>query len=697
MAVETEVERLVVRLMGDMDSFKGMLEQAQQDTTRAAKSIEDAGRKIEGISGRLKGFATTAIAALASLGATTWLKRAFGNFAEAERAEFKLRAALEANGRQVEETMSRYKDFANEVQRITTFEDDQIIALLASAESMGVTGAAAERAVKNAIALEAAGRGSAEAVIRLTAALERGSTRGLERFLRAELSGAEEGKKLQVAMDALAKKFKFAEAEAQTAAGSIKQLQVAFGNLLEDFGAVVAEGLKPVVEWLRQATDWFAALDPAVKKAIVIAIALVAGVTGLITVFSLLAPVLTAVGALVGLVFSPWGIVLAAAAAAVALVVDALGGLEATWGLIKEAAATAWDFLKRKAEEWLAWFTPIWQALHSLFTTTWGILVSAARDAWGFVVKVWEGAVEFFTNIWDRITGGATISWDKIQDVIQRVILFAEFTLQNFGQVAEFAWLTAKLGFIKFAEEVKHFFTGVLPALLNWFKDNWEKVFLGILTFQFEVMQDLVKNTAKVLSNLPDLIKGKVRLEDLWEPLRTGLTDVLATIPQLPARTMGELEKQWQKEWEQTRDRLATDFEEFVLMKRLEFAGPDLFPDETVKEIKKRAEEATAPFPEQIEKAKNELKGFDAALFNSAEAATRVAEFLEFGGRGMAAGGKGGRDGMAPKRFEAAAARSPEAREREDHNAEDILSDIRDLIKEQNRRGVLRIEPAELA
>src|SRR5688500_253689 len=45
MATETELERLVVRLVGDGSDYKKMLDEAAANTTRAGKKVEDAAGK----------------------------------------------------------------------------------------------------------------------------------------------------------------------------------------------------------------------------------------------------------------------------------------------------------------------------------------------------------------------------------------------------------------------------------------------------------------------------------------------------------------------------------------------------------------------------------------------------------------------------------------------------------------------------
>lgn len=293
---------LVVRLTGDGSSYEAMMDRAQSSTTSAADNIESAANRAEG---SIKNFANSAVAALAVLGAGALGKEALGNFQEAESIGIKLNAVLEANGRNVQALTADYTDFAVALEKSTVMEDDAILKLATMAETMRTTGEATKQAVKGAIAIAAVNDGAAESYIRFTAALARGDTETAMSMARMipQLRGiknetvflAEAEKLLTVGMKA-------AEAEMKSSAGQLKVLRRDWGNMLEDFGKVVAVGLKPVVEWLAKGTAWLRGLSDEAKQNITIVAALVAGLVALgpaiAIVKLLLAPILAVVKAL---------------------------------------------------------------------------------------------------------------------------------------------------------------------------------------------------------------------------------------------------------------------------------------------------------------------------------------------------------------------------------------------------------------
>ncbi len=257
MATETEIERMVVRLVGDASQYVKTLEQAQEKT-------ESFGRAV--------------LSVLGAIGAKNWIEKGLHNFEEAELIGLKLTAALEANGRQVDQTREEYRKFAAEMERTTTAEDDAVLGMLQVAESLGITGKAAERAVKNSIALAAAKGGEAQAYIRLTAALEQGNSEMLGRMLPALRGIEDDSERAAKAQEMLAKMFGTARAEAESHSGKLKILHRDYGNLLEDFGELAAEVAGPVVKALTDLTALFKSMPTWLKAVVVALAALTAGI-----------------------------------------------------------------------------------------------------------------------------------------------------------------------------------------------------------------------------------------------------------------------------------------------------------------------------------------------------------------------------------------------------------------------------------
>lgn len=158
----TELQQLVVRLVGDGTSYKKMLDDANKETEEASERVEQLG--------------TAAAGFLGALGIQDFLQEAKGEWMGAETAMFKLTSVLKANHEEVEDLADEYAEFATALQAVTTASDESILGIAKMAESFELTGKAAQRATKDAMALAAVNDGSAESALRLTAAMEKGDT-----------------------------------------------------------------------------------------------------------------------------------------------------------------------------------------------------------------------------------------------------------------------------------------------------------------------------------------------------------------------------------------------------------------------------------------------------------------------------------------------------------------------------------------
>ena len=228
-----------------------------KDFEKSLKGVEgrlkDVGKNMESF-GRNMSMKVTA--PIVAFGATS--VKAFN---DQEKAEFKLRAALEANGRAVDKLFQEYKDFASQLQEVTVVGDEASLAMLQVAENMGLTGDNAKRAVRNAIGLSSAFGISTQSAMRYTAMLEQGDTTMLNRYIPTLRSVEDEAERVAMAHDILANGFQTALAEANTFGGQMQQITNNFGDFREAIGAVIAESLSEYQDELKQLTVQLKALD----------------------------------------------------------------------------------------------------------------------------------------------------------------------------------------------------------------------------------------------------------------------------------------------------------------------------------------------------------------------------------------------------------------------------------------------------
>lgn len=683
---EVELETLVGKLEGDGSSYQHMLEQAQHSVDEAADHVDRASHRIEGFGKTMRGFTEKAIAAVEVFGAGHWFKEAFEQFEEAESVAIRLHAVLEVNGRDVNKLTKEYTDYAEKLQETTTLEDDHILKLFQVAEGFNATGEAAKKAVRDAIALAAYTGQSEQAMLRLTTAAASGDLKTAQRFarmvkeLRGVKDGAEFARRYQHLVDA---GLKVSGELAETAGGRIKQLKVAWGNLLEVLGGAVSSVLTPVLRLLKDFTTWFGTLD---KTTQVILLALPA----LIAMLGLLPFIFGAIEAVaapfLAIMLNPWFLALAAG---VAFVVYRLGGMAKTWELVKKAALDAWEWIQNRIAQFVLWVYPIWQAVDSFFSTGWRYVKTYARQAWEYVTGLWDQFTDWIGGIWQEVSDSTDVTWGDIQDIIQTTFIAAEFALDHFSEIAQAAATLLAFAFVSAGNDIKYLFTTEIPAYLDWFGDHWSEVLEGVIKLTGEVFGNLTQNIVAVFNNLPELIAGTVNFSDVWKPLETSLEKTLKTLPNVPKRPMTELEKQLLNDFINQAGALDDAFNTFRRNKLDEFTK-DRQRGEVEREAEKEGEEFGNALFGGADKA---AQKFDAALSRSLEAIARFNEYKE------KLGGKTGLEGGAenkPIKIEAAAAAKGQEANARMKDQTDLLKQIRDGITKIGNNPPVVLENADL-
>lgn len=273
MATDVELENLIVRLTGDGSQYQQMLKEAQTSSQKAADGVEAATKRIEAHAQGLQAFAGAAMSALGNLGLALSLKGAFDKYAEYEKAQIGLNAAIVAGGHNAETTVAQYSAFASQITATTLHTKGETFALLKRAEMMGYSGAQAEKLVSQSFALAAVGDREASSMLRAVDAMQRGNYQMAARMLG--IRGIKDHTELATRVNAMMMAgMKVEEALYDSSAGKLERLGRSFGGLTREIGGLVAQAILPLVEKLEQGVKWFNSLDATTRSTIATVIAL---------------------------------------------------------------------------------------------------------------------------------------------------------------------------------------------------------------------------------------------------------------------------------------------------------------------------------------------------------------------------------------------------------------------------------------
>jgi hypothetical protein len=321
---------LGVKIWGDIGPLLTELAKAEKSLNKFSRSAEKMGKELfTGLTLPIVGFGVLAVK----------------NFAESENAAASLSAQIRANGKDVDATMAKYKAFAEEMQNLTTYEDDAVIGFLQLAESMQSPNA--EQATKDAIGLSKAFGVEMTAAIKMAVQAQNGQFTMLGKLNPAIRAAKTESEKAAIAHKMFADSFTVAAAQAKVGLGPLEQLKNQIGNMSEEFGRIITSYITPFVAKLKEWMTWLNTLSEGTKKTIV-NVALFAASIG---------PLLLAVGKISGVMGSFSGImktVLMAISAnpwlALAAAISAAGSALLAWQLAR-AAKPLDDLAAKNAKE----------------------------------------------------------------------------------------------------------------------------------------------------------------------------------------------------------------------------------------------------------------------------------------------------------------------------------------------------------
>ena len=162
-------------------------------------------------------------------------------YAQQEAAEVRLQNAMKLTGAFTEKSFQSMKDFASELQNTTTIGDETTLQMLSVAKAMRLTDDQAKDLVATSADLSAATGKDVNASFQQLLKTFGGFAGELGEVFPAMKELTAEQLKMGAGVDLARKKFKgFAEGEAKTFSGQLKQMSNLWGDLKEKMGAFVA-------------------------------------------------------------------------------------------------------------------------------------------------------------------------------------------------------------------------------------------------------------------------------------------------------------------------------------------------------------------------------------------------------------------------------------------------------------------------
>jgi hypothetical protein len=256
--VDVTAGRLLYVITGDDSGLKSKLKQSETQAKTAGDKI---GKGLGGIKG---GWIA---AAAAVVGYVVAVKDVLNAYVRQEAADLKLRSALKATGDATKETFNDFKDFAAELQKITTVGDEATQEIIALGLRMGISKDQIKDATKGAIGLSQSLGIDLQSALKIVAQGMEGQYTMLGRYVPALRTATTEAEKAAIFQKTLNDGFKEATEITQTYGGSVAQMKNAIGDAKEVFGEFIANGLLPIVKAITHVAVFLQGLPAGIKAA----------------------------------------------------------------------------------------------------------------------------------------------------------------------------------------------------------------------------------------------------------------------------------------------------------------------------------------------------------------------------------------------------------------------------------------------
>lgn len=302
--------------------------------------------------------------------------------------------------------------------------------------------------------------------------------------------------------------------EVDDSALALQTLQVAAHDMGETIAKTVGPFLLEAAQAVQSLFERFGALDPGMQQVILTVLALVAAIApvakivqGIMVVVATVTTVISTVSGAIAIftgaaatgaaastalagaltfITGPAGLIIAAIAAVVAIIVVLWNNCEE----FRSAVTKAWTLIQEAFQAFLQWlqatFAPVWNAVVGAMQT----IFATFKEAIGIA---WEGITSIFSLFGTFLQDNFGVTWSKVFDTVKTVLSVAGAFIQTT------------------IHAVTGIFSGIITFLTTVFLAGWKGGFDNLVNF-IRAFQDTVTQVIdgikKVFGGIVDFVTG---------------------------------------------------------------------------------------------------------------------------------------------------------------------------------------------
>lgn len=264
---------------------------------------------------------------------------------------------------------------------------------------------------------------------------------------------------------------------------------------------------------------------------------------------------------------------------------------------------------------WMQYFKDTFAAFQPIFIQAFNVLSARFTSFYDITASIFGGIMGF--------VGQFLPTWTTFRDSLLTAMITAEFAFTNWRKISELAVSQVIASVLGFAGEIAHTFTVVIPSYLSYLFDNWQHVLGEIGRVGQLMFGNFANNVVDIITSIPDLLRGKVSFSDLWTPLTDEATLQFKSLPDIPERVMGDMERSMRDNVASLSDELGSSFADMHSQRMSELVGDK--PAQIVPELNKPAlSTAVDEVKSNLGEALGEIKLADAAGYRTQEARSAI-------------------------------------------------------------------------
>lgn len=210
------------------------------------------------------------------------------------------------------------------------------------------------------------------------------------------------------------------------------------------------------------------------------------------------------------------------------------------------------------------------------------------------------------------------IQFGSFTENAMAALVAVEYGYKNWEKIAGIVVTGVMLGAVRLFGEITHFFTGVIPAVLNGFADNWGNTFRTAVDFALTAMINLGQNVRNIMSELWEFIAsgGQSGFAPELKGLTEGFHNSMKQI-EVPDRIKSDFERSLENQFTGLKNEVQSEYKDLLKERMAMFEIGNKEKKKSDSERKKKTESETLG----IKKTSGSV---GAALMGSSDAASSI-------------------------------------------------------------------------